>query len=198
MSTNSRIKLLKAVLPASTHTDAAIAQALGVSPAPASSSVIPPEALVQQARLANAVADISDGHEFFIKRIIDDPHVTTLRDVALRYDSGVLHSISRDAEAAASKSASPPRRTSQLATDRTATAITTPSEEEDSHIEAHGDTILHDPVVSSSPSPSPHPLNIDNIQQKLFHAEPSAIIQRLVSDNEVSCHFELGLSSKQQ
>jgi hypothetical protein len=136
-----RVAILKTVLPSSPNADAAIAHAVSGSSSP------PPgisPALVKKAVLANAVLDISNDNEELTRHVLQNPEVSTLRDVAFRYDPKLVASL-----AASGGSGS-------------------------------GDNHQDDPSSAQT-------LNEKDFQARLFHAEPSAVIHRMVSDNQVSC-----------
>ena len=142
-------------------------------PHPASAEV--PQELLQKTRLANSLAEISDGNAFLIKQILDDPQVTTLRDVAVRYDPGVLKSIVRDAKSEAASRT--PLASPKDASPRAASiSDATPKESGTEATSAEG-VSLEDTI--------PKPIDVQIIQRRPFQAEPSAVVQRMVSDDQV-------------
>jgi len=129
-STSQRAALLKAVLPDSPHVDTAIAHVVaGLTPS--SNSEAPPD-LVAKAALANRLASLTDDNEHFVRKVVDDPRISSLSDVARKLDSQAIEYL-------ASSSASTPSK----------------------------------------------PLDVNAFQARLFHAEPSAVVHRLVADNKV-------------
>lgn len=173
MSSSLKAALLKSVIAESPYLDAAISQVVEKHPPSASAEI--PQELLQKTRLANPLAEISDGNAILIKRILDDPQVTTLRDVAIRYDSGVLRSIVRDAKSEAASRT--PLASSKDASPRAASiSDATPKDPSTEAISAE-DVSLEDT--------SPQPVDLQVIQRRLFHAEPSAVVQRMVADNQV-------------
>jgi len=172
MSFTTRTSLLKSVLPESSLLDSAIAQV--VENQPALPSIEVPAEILQKTRLANSLADLSDGNSFIIKKVLDDPQVSTLRDVALRYNLAVLKSIKQDAESA---KAAPSLGALQLAALQTiSTADASLKDSAPPKLE-FGDDQPKDEVPDS--------FDIPAFQRRLFHAEPSAVLQRMISDDQV-------------
>jgi hypothetical protein len=162
---SSKAALLKSVIPASPHLDAAISQVVEQKPSTASTEV--PADLLQKTRLANSLADISDGNASLIKRILDDPHVSTLRDVAFRYDTQVLRSLLRDSDS--------------VTTNRV--SLGSPKD---------SDTSIPTPSLASPKDAGTTSVAVQTIQRRLFYAEPSAVIHRMVADNQVSTMIKFG------
>jgi hypothetical protein len=178
MSLTTRTSLLKSVLPESSHLDSAIAQVVENQSALLSTEV--PAELLQTTRLANSLADLSDGNSSIIKRVLDDPHVSTLRDVALRYNSAILKSIKQDAESAKT---APSLGAPKFAALHTITTASASSNDPAALKVASGDGQPGDEIPSS--------FDVTTFQRRLFHAEPSAVLQRMISDDHVgiTAHF---------
>lgn len=154
----ARTEFLKSVLPDSPQRDSEIAHVVATTPLGITNER--PSDLAQKVQLANALADLTDGHAPLVKKILDDPHVSSLRDVAVRYDTEVLRSLATSAKAVSRKQETTP-------TDPTVAAAS----------------------VRTSPS-----LDVESFQRRLFHAEPSAVLQRMVSDNQVSIDDVLNIA----
>ena len=148
---SARVALLKKVLPASSDSDPAIAHALSTSsnpPAGVSATTI------KSAVLANAVADISDDNETLIRHILQDPQVSTLRDVAFRYDQAKVASISASSAAGGNGGVND-------------------IESNEHHL---------DPRLAYASDQA-------TFQSRLFHAEPTAVLHRMVQRNQVSARW---------
>jgi hypothetical protein len=80
-----RAALLKAVLPESPHLNDIILNVTSLASAPQPTQA--PADLQQKAILANALANMTNDNEQFVKNVVADPRISTLRDAAFHVDT---------------------------------------------------------------------------------------------------------------
>jgi hypothetical protein len=142
MSENPRAVLLESILGKSEQVYNAIRRVLADPTPPGGAPDLHP-GLLERAKLANTLADMTNDNKPLITKFISDPAITTLRDVALNHPMHLETSKS-----------SPSQKKTLMASDQP------------------------DGLLEASP-------DLSSFQSRLFQAEPSAVLHRMVSDKQV-------------
>ena len=138
------------------------------------------EADLNHVRLVSSLADLTSNDPSFVRALVNDPSVNSLRDIALNYDDTKLHSLLE------TNWERPLIRENVVVTSHFAPAAPPPTT---------STTGPKPPSIPSRPSSTEGHLtprsseavsqSVASFQQKLFHAEPSAVVQRLVQTKAV-------------
>lgn len=145
--------------------DADGARGSHATPAPAIDATI-----LQRAKLAENVAKLADDNFGIATTVLANPEIQTTRDVALKYNTeAIAYMVLDKSKSDRSQSMLEVRSAATPASDSSKSPARSPGEE----LNQAATTSLHQAQL---------------FQRRLFLQEPTAVLQRMVTDNEIPIH----------